>query len=139
MNAVGPDDNVRFDLLAVGKTGAGAPLAGIDADAARAKMNDGIGKLPVQQVDQIGAMHGEIRRAEFSGIGALARHARDHATVVPVAYDLIVGFIADSGNRLLQAKPAIGLHCIRRQRHAGTNLADLCRLLEHLGVDATLP
>ncbi len=65
-NAVGADDNIGLDHAAVGKMrpGGGAAVAGLDRGAARAEMEDAVGELPAQHLQEIGAVEGEMRRPE---------------------------------------------------------------------------
>ncbi len=75
MNAVGADNHIRLDVLAVDKACPCRRVAGLDPGAARAEIDDAVGEPAPQHLDQVGAMHRQIGGAELPGVGAPARHA----------------------------------------------------------------
>ena len=79
MNAVGADHEVRFDLAAIGKTRNGAVCARCDRYAAQPKPDVGRPQRARQNLEQIGAINRNARRAEFLAIVALIA-ARDFAS-----------------------------------------------------------
>ena len=76
MDAVGADHDVGLDRAAVGKARHRAALAVSTADAALAEPDLGRLERAAQHVEQIGAVHGEIGRAEFLAEIAAARCAK---------------------------------------------------------------
>src|SRR5439155_12040473 len=83
MNPVGADDDVRLDLAAVGKARYGAAIARFDSDAASSKTKIDRLERAAQHVEQVGAVHGQVRRAELLAECASA-HARDDPPTFPV-------------------------------------------------------
>ena len=94
-DAVGADDEIGVDLRAVGEARSRAVAAGLDVGAARAEMNDVVGQLLPQDLDQVGAMHRQVGRAELLLVNALAEHLGQDVTAVPGANKLVVRFKAD--------------------------------------------
>ncbi len=87
MDAVGADHDIGLDRAAVGKARHRAALAGLDAAAALAEPDLGRCERLAQQVEQIGAVHGEVRRAEFLAEVAAA-DARNVTPAPPRADEL---------------------------------------------------
>jgi hypothetical protein len=84
MNAVGADDDVGLDLAAVGKARHSAAIAPFDGDAAGSKTEIDRLERAAQHVEQVGAVHRQVRCAELLAERALA-HARDDAATPPAA------------------------------------------------------
>jgi hypothetical protein len=86
MNAVSPDDDVGLDLAAVGKARHPAAITFFDGDAAGSKTEIDRLERAAQHVEQVGAVHRQVRRAELLAERASA-HARDDPPTLPAADD----------------------------------------------------
>src|SRR5262245_46758097 len=86
MNAVGADDDVGLDLAAVGKAHHPAAITLFDGDAAGSKTEIDSLERAAQHVEQVGAVHRQVRRAELLAERASA-HARDDSPTLPAADD----------------------------------------------------
>jgi hypothetical protein len=86
MNPVGADDDVGFDLAAVGKARHGAAITRFDGDAAGSKTEIDRLERAAQHAEQVGAVHRQVRRAELLAERASA-HARDDPPAPPTADD----------------------------------------------------
>jgi hypothetical protein len=86
MNAVGADDDVGLDLAAVGKARHSAAIALFDGDAAGSKTEIDRFERTAQHVEQVGAVHRQVRCAELLAERASA-HARNDAATPPAADD----------------------------------------------------
>src|SRR6516225_2371094 len=87
MNAVGADDNVGFDIAAVGQSCHSTAIASFDADAVGSKPDIDPLEGTAKGVEQVGAVHRHIRRAELPAERAPTR-ARDDPPALPAANDL---------------------------------------------------
>jgi hypothetical protein len=128
VNAIGADHEIGFDLAAVGKArhrGAAARL-GADATMSEAKLR-GLERAG-EHVEQVGAMHAEIWRAEFVPEIA-AMHARDDVAALPRADDEKIRAVADRFDFGLDTERAARLDGIGREVDAGADLAQHGRLL----------
>jgi len=86
MNAVSADDDVGLDLAAVGKARHPAAITIFDGDAAGSKTEIGRLERAAQHVEQVGAVHRQVGRAELLAERASA-HARDDPPTLPAADD----------------------------------------------------
>src|SRR5262245_1243946 len=86
MNAVGADDDIGLDLAAVGKARHPAAIALFDGDAASSKMEIDRFERAAQYVEQVRAVHCQVRRAKLLAERASA-HARDDPPTLPAADD----------------------------------------------------
>src|SRR5215472_18387639 len=86
MNAIGADDDVGLDLAAVGKARHPAAIALFDGDAAGSKTEIDRLERAAQHVEQVGAVHRQVRRAELLAERASAR-TRDDPPTLPTADD----------------------------------------------------
>src|SRR5262249_2639914 len=84
MNAVGADNDVGLDLGAVGKARHPAPIALLDGDAAGPKTQIDRLERTAQHVEQVGAMHSQVRRTELLAERASA-HSRNDPPTFPTA------------------------------------------------------
>src|SRR5215470_3604955 len=86
MNAVSADDDVGLDLAAVGKARDRAAITFFHGDAAGSKTEIDRLERAAQHVEQVGAVHCQVRRAELLAERASA-HARDDPPTLPAADD----------------------------------------------------
>src|SRR5437660_708270 len=86
MNAIGADDDVGLDLAAVRKAHYPAAIALFDGDAAGSKAEVNRLKRAAQHVEQVRAVHRQVRRAKLLAERA-STHARDDPTTLPAADD----------------------------------------------------
>src|SRR6516162_4400795 len=86
MNAVGANDDVGLDLAAVGKAHHPAAITLFDRDAAGSKTEIDRFERAAQHVEQVGAVHRQVRRAELLAERA-STHARDDPPTLPAADD----------------------------------------------------
>ena len=108
---------------------AAAPRSvGFDGDAALAEPDVGRLQRAAQHVEQVGAVHGEVGRAEFLAEIAAA-HARDVAPALPGADDQKFRSPADGFDLVLEAERAERLDRVGREIEAGADLAVHRRLL----------
>jgi len=84
MNAVSADDDVGLDLAAVGKARYPTAITLFDGDAAGSKTEIDRLERAAQHVEQVGAVHRQVRRAELLAERASA-HARDDPPTLPAA------------------------------------------------------
>src|SRR5262249_18906771 len=85
-NAVGADDDVGLDLAPARKTHTPAAIALFDGDAAGSKAEVNRLKRAAQHVEQVRAVHRQVRRAKLLAERASA-HARDDPPTLPAADD----------------------------------------------------
>ena len=128
MDAVGADHDIGLDRAAVGKARHRAALVGLDADAALAEPELGRCERLAQQIEQIGAVHGEIRRAEFLAEVAAA-DARNVTSGPPRADELVFRGPADVFDAVVKAERAERLDRVGRKIDPGPDLAERGRLL----------
>ncbi len=128
MDAVGADHDIGLDRAAVGKARHRAALAGLDAAAAFAEPDLARCEGLVQQVEQIGAVHGEIRRAELLAEVAAA-DARNVTSGPPRADELKFRGPADVFDAVVKAERAERLDRVGREIDPGPDLAENGRLL----------
>jgi hypothetical protein len=111
------------------------PRAAFDADAAGAEAELRRFKRSAQNLEQVGAVHGKVRRAEFlPEIAALG--ARNITAALPAADVEKIGFRRDPLDRVLEVESAQCLDRIGREIEPGANLAQRARLLAHDGLGA---
>jgi hypothetical protein len=84
MNAVGADNDVGLDLAAVGKAHHPAAIALFDGNVTGSKAEIDRLERAAQHVEQVGAVHRQVRRAELLAERASA-HARDDPPTLPAA------------------------------------------------------
>lgn len=137
MNAVGADRDIGLDRAAVGKARRGGMRAAVDADAAGAEAQLRRLERRRQNVQQVGTVHGKIRRAEFlSEVAALG--ARNVAAAFPAADVEKIGFRRDRLNFLFETKRTQRLDRVGREIEPGADLTQSAGLLVHHHLGAAL-
>ena len=128
MNTVGADDDVGLDRIAVGKACDRSAVTAFDRDAAAAVVQvRGLERIR-QDVEQVGAMHREVRRTEFL-MKIRAARARDVAAAPPVANVQKIRSRRDRAGLVLDAERAQRLDGVGREVETGADLAQRCGLL----------
>src|SRR5262249_52457862 len=110
MNAIGADDDVGLDLAAVGKARHRAAIACFNRDAASSEADVGRLERATQHVEQVGAVHRDVRRAELLAKRA-STYARNNPPALPAADDQKIRLRPEGNACTPDAKP--------RERHRG--------------------
>ena len=137
-DAVGADDDIGFGRRAVGKMRHRAAVHRIGADASCAERERRVADRAAQQVMQIGAVRGQVRRAEFLPRDRLQRLAEaqppfvegdrhDAERLERVAHELV-----------LEAERTQHLDAVRADLQPGADFAELLRALIERNLDAAL-
>ena len=137
-DAVGADDDIGFGRRAVGKMRHRAAVHRIGADADGAERQRRVADRPPQQVMQIGAVRGHVRRAVFLPRDRLQRLAEAQPPLVPgdrhdaerlerVAHELV-----------LEPERAQHLDAVRTDLQPGADLFEFLRALIERDLDAAL-
>src|SRR5262245_45462824 len=103
MNAIGADYDVGLDLAAVGKAHHRATIACFNRDAARSEADVGRLERAAQHVEQVGAVHRDVRRAELLAKCA-STHARNDPPALPAADDQKIRLRPEGKDCILDAK-----------------------------------
>src|SRR5215469_6889729 len=120
MDAVGAEDDIGFDLGAIGEPRRSAVVAGRDCLAPCAEAHDVSRDRLRKDVEQISPVDRAPARAESPGRDGRVR-SRDDAAF-PGAQLLVVGLVPDRPDRILQAERPERLHGVRTERDPGTDL-----------------
>ena len=128
VDAVGGDDDVGFGRCAVGERHPGRVAVLLEFAAAMSGKHRSRRQGGGQHVDKVGAVHAE-GRVPAGGVRHL--HRGDRRAVVAEVMRVPADPRAPFLHRRLQSDPLQMPHAVRRQEHAGADLADRGRLLVH--------
>src|SRR5262245_56415049 len=128
MNAIGADDDVSLDLAAVGKAHHRATIACFNRDAASAEADVGRLERAAQHVEQVGAVHRDVRRAELLAKRA-STHARNDPPALPAADDQKIRLRPEGNDCILDAKHTERHQGVGAKVKAGAYFVQCGRLL----------
>jgi len=117
MNAIGADDDVGLDLAAVRKAHHPAAIALFDGDAAGSKAEVNRLKRAAQHVEQVRAVHRQVRRAKL-----LAERASAHARDDPPLFQLRMIRKSDSDPRAIMASSTPSTWTISKEINRGKRI-----------------
>jgi hypothetical protein len=128
VDAVGPDNDIGFDLAAVSKPRHRGCVTGSDSDAAGAEPQALGGHELAQQLLHVAAVDRAAGGAEMREV-AREGIAENDAAAAPAAHDLAGGFERLREHPFLEPKRAQRDQGIRREHNAAAKLAQARRLL----------
>ncbi len=126
-------------VAAVGERESDAVGILIEALDARAEAVALLAETAEQDIEQVGAVRGVVRRTE-TRLGPLAeRRVVEPVAGVPGAIVAPFRIVGDARQRIAEAERPQDARCIAADLEAGADLRERRRLLEQLGLDAALP
>ncbi len=137
-DAVGADDDIGLGRRAVGKTRHRAAVDRIGADAAGAQRNRRVADRAAQEVMQIGAMRGHVRRAVCLPRDRLERLAEAQPPFVEGDRHDAQRLEGVAQELVLEPERAQHLDAVRSDLQPGADLFELWRALIERDLDAAL-
>src|SRR5580698_3539507 len=135
MDAVRANHDVGVDRTAIGKARYGRAVVAFDRNAACAEPDLGGLERCRQNIEQVGTMHRQIRRAEFLP-EITTFGARNISPALPASNIQEICLCGDCLSLFLKIERTQRFHCVRCEIEAGADLAQSARLLTHYGFGA---
>ena len=138
MDAVGADENVAGRGAAIGERDRDAVRVLIEALDARAEAEAFLAEAAEQDVEQVGAVRGVVRRAEMRLRPLAERRVVEAIAGVPGAIVAAFRTVDDARQRIAEPERPQDARRVAADLEAGADLGEGRRLLEQFGLDAAL-
>ena len=124
MDAVGADQNVAGRGAAIGERQGDAVAILIEALDARAEAEAFLAETAEQDVEQVGAVRGVVRRTEMRFRALTERRVVEAVAGVPGAIVAALRIVGDARQRIAETERPQDARCIAADLEAGTDLAE---------------